>query len=54
MNYEMIKQILETRLKVSEKQGNTTEKSLINELLKMADEYNQLKLKEQERAQNER
>jgi hypothetical protein len=52
MTPEHIAEILKTREEVAKKQGNTTELSLIFELLKMAEENK--KFKENERMMNDR
>ena len=43
MTPEQIAEILGTRQEIAKKQGNTTELSLITELLKMAEENKRLK-----------
>jgi hypothetical protein len=42
MTPDQIKEILETRLLASDEFGNPTEKSLLMELIKMAEDYNNL------------
>lgn len=43
MDIETIKIIIETRLKAAKQSGNTTEASLMLELLKMSEEFEKLK-----------
>ena len=46
MNAETVKMMIETRLKAAKCNGNTTEASLMIELLKMANELKELKEKQ--------
>ena len=46
MNAETVKMMIETRLKAAKCNGNTTEASLMIELLKMANELRELKEKQ--------
>lgn len=43
MNIDTVKEILNTRLETAKKSGNTTEVSLLWELLKMSEELKALK-----------
>lgn len=45
MNIDTIQTILNTRLKAAQQNGNSTESSLILELIRMSDEYKILKEK---------
>jgi hypothetical protein len=48
MDINTVKMMIETRLKAAQQNGNTTEASLMFELLKMSEEYKALKQSQEE------
>lgn len=48
MDIETVKMMVETRLRAAQQNGNTTEVSLMFELLKMSEDYEALKKQQEE------